>query len=261
MRCRLPLQVRLAAAIALALLALANPRASADDKPAPVTIFVAASTEDAVKQIAGVFTDETKTPVRISAGATNALANQIIEGAPADLFLAANRQWADKVSEAGHAAKSRDLLAGDLVVIVPKGNPAGIRNPKDLLDKKVTHVALAGEKVPAGMYAAQALKPEGIYDRLLAEKKIVRGQDVRQALAFVERGEAEAGVVYWTDALNADKVTVAITFDPDTYDAIVYPLLLLKPGEKNPATAKFFDFLRSDRAADIFTDRGFRVLR
>jgi molybdate transport system substrate-binding protein len=131
---------------------------------------------------------------------------------------------------------------------------------KDLLDKKVEHVALAGEKVPAGIYAQQALKANGIYDRLVEEKKIVRGQDVRFTLTFVERGEAAAGVVYGTDALVTDKVEVAIKLDPQTYEKIVYPLVLLKHGEKSVAAGQFFDFLRSPTAVEIFQAGGFRML-
>ncbi len=221
---------------------------------------MAASTQDAVKKVAAAFTEQTKIDVKISPGPSNALANQIINGADADLFLSANAEWADKVRQEQQAVKTEPLLTNDLVLVVPKGNPAKVKKLEDLLDKRIEHVALAGEKVPAGMYAEQALKAADIYDRLVDEKKIVRGQDVRFALTFVERGEAAAGVVYATDALVSDKVEVAIKFDPKTYDKVVYPLVLLKHGEKNPAADKFFEFLCSPAAAKIFVDCGFRKL-
>ncbi len=251
----------LAVCLALASLAANSSRAGGADKPGTLTIFVAASTQDAVKQVAAAFTDQTKIEVKISSGPTNALANQILNGADADLFLAANSLWADKVRDEGQAAKTQPLLTNDLVLVVAKGNPTGIKKPKDLLEKKVEHVALAGDKVPAGMYAEQALKAEDIYDRLVDEKKIVRGQDVRFTLTFVERGEAAAGVVYWTDALASDKVEVAFTFDTASYEKVVYPLVLLKHGEKNPAAVQFFEFLRSQTAGQKFVDCGFRLLK
>jgi molybdate transport system substrate-binding protein len=256
-----PLRRSLTALVALALLVTVGNRANAADKSETLTIFVAASTQDDVKKVATAFTDETKIEVKISAGPSNALANQIINGADADLFLSANSEWADKVRDEHQAVKTEPLLTNDLVLVVPKGNPAGIKQLTDLLDKKVEHVALAGEKVPAGIYAQQALKAAGIYDRLVEEKKIVRGQDVRFTLTFVERGEAAAGVVYGSDTLVSDKVEVALKFDPATYEKIVYPLVLLKHGEKNAAAAKFFDFLRSPTAVEIFQAGGFRMLK
>lgn len=249
----------IAVCVILALLLLAGSVARAAEKPESLTIFVAASTQDAVKKVAAAFTDKAKIDVKISPGPSNALANQIINGADADLFLSANAEWADKVRHEQQAVKTEPLLTNDLVLVVPKGNPAGVKKLKDLLDKQVAHVALAGEKVPAGEYAEQALKAEGVYDRLVDEKKIVRGQDVRFTLTFVERGEAAAGVVYATDALVSDKVEVALKIDPKTYEKVVYPLVLLKHGEKNAAAVKFFEFLRSPAAADIFKECGFRM--
>ena len=120
---------------------------------------------------------------------------------------------------------------------------------------------MAGEKVPAGTYGQQALEALQIYGQLADAKKIVRGEDVRATLALIERKEAEAGIVYSTDALMTDKVEVVYTFDPKTYDKIVYPLVLLKHGQDKPASQKWFDFLGSKAAEPIFEKRGFKLLK
>ena len=210
-------------------------------------MLAAASTKDAIAEIAQAFEQEMGVKVVVGSGPSNALANQIINGAKADLFLSANRAWADKVKSEGLADGVQPLLGNDLVIIVPKGNPAKIAAPKDLTAKSVTRIALAGEKVPAGNYAQQALESLKLYHDLAAAKKIVRGEDVRATLTYVERGEVEAGIVYATDAKISDKVAAVYTFDPKTYDKIVYPLVLTKQGKQNAAAVKFQAYLVSDK--------------
>ena len=141
-----------------------------------VTAFVAASTQDAVKDVAEKFTHDTGIAVKISPGGSNTLAQQILNGAEADVFLSANEQWADAVKKKGFAAETRPLLTNGLVLVVPKENPAGIKRPEDLLGAKVEHVALAGENVPAGIYGKQALDSLHVYDDLVRDKKIVQRQ-------------------------------------------------------------------------------------
>ena len=222
-----------------------------------VLILVAASANDAVKEIAREFEKQTGAPVKISGGPSQALANQVIQGAPAHLFLSANEEWAKKVDEEGQASKTARLLTNDLVLVVPKGNAARVKTPKDLQSAAVERIALAGEKVPAGKYAQQALTSLKLYDSLVGAKKIVRGQDVRATLTLVERGEVDAGVVYSTDALVTDKVEVVHKFDPKSFDQIVYPLVLLKHGREQADAVKFYEFLQSKEAAKIFAKHGF----
>lgn len=226
-----------------------------------VTIFAAASTQDAVNEAAAAFKSDAGTEVKISPAGSNTLANQIVNGAPADVFLSADEQWGEFVQEKGFAVESHPLLGNRLVLIVPKGNPAGVKSPSDLTDAKVEHVALAGENVPAGIYAKQSLDFFHVYDALARDKKIVRGKDVRATLNLVDLGEVSAGVVYGTDAASSKRVEVVYTFDGKTHDPILYPLLLLKHGQDNPAARKFFDFLRSDSAGKIFKKYGFELLK
>ncbi len=218
---------------------------------------VAASTTEAVEDLSKKFQAELGVEVKINAGPTNALASQILAGAPADVFLSASREWADKVQAGGYAAAQVDLLSNRLVAIVPKGNPAGVHKPEDLTADAVKKLALAGENVPAGMYADQALKKLDLFQKINDEKKIARGQDVRAALGYVERGEAEAGVVYATDARTAPGVEIAFEFDPALHEKIVYVLVLVKQDSENPAARRLYDFLQSSAAQQVFADRGF----
>lgn len=230
-----------------------------DDSSAdPLICLAAASTKDAIEELAARFEKQTGTRVRVSAGPSNALATQIVSGAPADLFLSANEKWADYVNQKGRAEAMTPLLANDLVLIVPRDNSAEIRTAADLTAPRVKRVALAAENVPAGIYAEQALRAMQLYEPLADAKKIVRGQDVRITLNYVARGEADAGVVYATDARISDEVMIVEKFDPKTYDRIVYPLVLVKRERSNPMAQKLYDFLRSPEAAAAFEKRGFK---
>jgi molybdate transport system substrate-binding protein len=222
-----------------------------------VLVSAAASTKDVIEALDKDFSGASGAEVKVNAGPSNTLAQQIIAGAPADLFLSANEQWADDVKKAGQAAESVPLLSNKLVIVVPKANPGGVHAPKDLLGPKVKKIALAGEKVPAGIYAGQALTKLDLLKQLTDADKIVRGQDVRNTLSFVERGEAEAGVVYSTDVRAAKNVETTYEFDPALHDKIVYVLVLLKHGSDNPAAGELFKFWQSPKADDTYKRFGF----
>jgi molybdate transport system substrate-binding protein len=225
-----------------------------------VLVLVAASTRDAVQEIAGAFTRETGVEVRLSADDSSRLAAQIVEGAPADLFLSANVKWANHVKDDGLADRDALLLGNKLVLIVPRGNPAGIHRPDDLTGPAVKHLALAGPTVPAGMYGRQALKKLHLWEKLDEQNKIVSGENVRATLAYVERGEAEAGIVYSTDARITDQVTNVYEFPASLHDPIRYPLVLLKSAAGNEPARRFFDFLCAPAAEKVFTRHGFTWL-
>jgi molybdate transport system substrate-binding protein len=239
-------------------LALADQPTKAPAGGGKALLSTAASTKDLMESLAEQFAKKSKETVKVNPGASNNLAGQIIAGAPADLFLSASPEWAGKVEEAKLAAQHVKLLTNKLVLVVPKGNPAGVKEPKDLTKATVKKIALAGEKVPAGKYADQALTKLGLFDNLSKGRKIVRGEDVRTALAYVERGEVEAGIVYSTDLRAATGVEQVHEFDTALHDEIVYVLLLLKRGEKNSAAKGFFEFLKSDEANATYQKFGFQ---
>src|SRR5262249_9152880 len=148
----------------------------------------------------------------------------------------------------------------DLVVVVPRGNPAGVKNPADLAGDAVKRVAVAGPTVPAGIYARQALKKLKLWDALEKGKKIVSGDNVRATRTFVERGEVEAGVVYATDARITDKAEQVLAFDAADHDPIRYPLVLLEEGQKSAGARALYGHLQSPAAAAVFRKHGFTVL-
>jgi molybdate transport system substrate-binding protein len=193
--------------------------------------------------------------VTIQADDSSRLATQILEGAPADLFLSASERWADVLREKGLVREATVLLGNRLVVIVPRDNPARVTQAKDLALPAVEHVALAGPTVPAGEYARQALESLKLWGAV--QPRVVSGQNVRATLAYVERGEAEAGIVYETDARISDRVTAVYTFAAASHAPIRYPLALLKRSQEPPAARQFYMFLQSPRAGEVFRKYGF----
>lgn len=244
-----------------ALLLLCGCRRSVESRQSDsVLVLAAASTQDAMRAAADMFEQEHGATVRLNADASSSLGLQIARAAPGDLFLPAHEKWAEFVRDKGYAAESCRLLSNALVLVVPRGNPAHIQKPADLLGPGITHLALAGSAVPAGVYARQALKKLHLWDELDKHHKIATGEDVRVTLAYVERGEAEAGIVYATDAQISDRVETVHTFAPSTHEPIEYPLVLLKAGAQKATARQFYDFLQSPRAAAVFEKYGFTPL-
>ena len=229
---------------------------------APVRVLAAASTADAVRAAAKLFTKKTGVEVDISAAGSNTLAAQILAGAPADIFLSASQEWADAVRDAGLAAEVTPLLTNELSLVVPLGKGAKTQKPRDLLGEHIRHVAVAAEGVPAGRYAEQSLRAEGVWDALVAADKIVRGGDVRQAMAYVENGEADAAIVYASDGFDSEKAATVYDFAADSHDPIVYPLVLMKAkgGEPTKNARDFAAFLKTKAATKFFRNRAFGVI-
>jgi molybdate transport system substrate-binding protein len=229
-----------------------------------VTVLVAASLADATQEVGDAFErlmkDQGRVKVTISSGPSNGLAQQIISGAPADLFASASTKWAAALVAEGLVAKQHDLLSNRLVLVVPRGNPAQISGPMDLLSERVQRIVIADANVPAGTYAQQALETLELFRPLEETGRVVRGSDVRVTLAYVERGEVEAGIVYATDAKIAEHVEIVTELDPMSYESIIYPVVLLKDSEANAAAHEFFDFLQGPESTTIFEEHGFTVL-
>jgi molybdate transport system substrate-binding protein len=225
-----------------------------------VLVFAAASTADAMDEIKRRFEQESGARVRTSYAGSSTLAQQIVQGADADVFLTADAAWADFVEAESLAAQRRDLLANRLVVIACKDSMLDLRKPGDLATEGVKHLALADpQSVPAGKYARQALVKLGIWEAV--KKKVVAAADVRQALAYVETGAAEAGIVYATDAAVSKSVQVVAEIPPQWTEPIRYCAVMLRHGAGNPAAELFYRHLFSPAAAEIFQKHGFVVLQ
>jgi molybdate transport system substrate-binding protein len=223
-----------------------------------LTIYVAASTKEAVEEIAKTFQAETGVRVEVSPGPSSRLAKQIVGGGPADLFLSADQANADYLEEKQLVAKRRNLLANRLVVVTPADSQLKLSKLGDLAEKTIKQLALAMEKVPAGEYAREALGKAGVWEQV--KDKVIGGDDVRATLAFVERG-ADAGIVYKTDALGSSKVRIAFEIDPALHKPIEYPLVLIRREADHEAAEEFYQYLASEQVAEAFRRAQFVVLK
>ena len=250
----------LAIAAAVVAGAFAQPkRVSAAGAEPAVVIFAAASTGDAMDEIKDRYKKQFGTRIVTSYAATSTLVQQVENGADAQLLLSANTKWADYLQAKGLVAQRRDLLGNRLVLVVPKDSKLAVDKLEDLLQAKVTRIALGDpEAVPAGIYAKKALVKRKLWDRL--KSKMVAGDSVRSALAFVETGAAEAGFVYASDAAASAKVKVVATISPELTGPVAYPLLLLKKGAANPDASSFYGYLGSPAATEVFRKYGFEIL-
>jgi len=223
-----------------------------------VNLFAAASLTDAVKEIAPLFEKSTGNRVVLNLGGSNDLARQIKAGAAADVFFSADKAQMDGLQAAGlvRTEDRRDVLSNALVAVVPVGSAARIAGPRDLLT--VGRLALADpEAVPAGVYARSWLGSAGLWDAL--KDKVVPTLDVRAALAAVESENADAAIVYRTDAAISKRVKVAFEVPRDQGPAIVYPLAPIAASKK-PAAAALMAHLTSAAARDVYRRYGFIVL-
>lgn len=228
-----------------------------------VVVFAAASLKTALDAIASDYQQKTGNTVTISYAGSNALAKQIIEGAPADIFISASEPWMDEVGKAGLIVDGtrKDLLGNSLVLVAHgSGAPAVDIGPgfdlKGLLGDGKLSMAMV-DAVPAGQYGKEALENLGAWAAV--EGSVAQSENVRAALALVALGEAPYGIVYASDALAEPGVTVVGTFPDDSHVPIVYPAALLS-GAADAADQAFLQAL-SDAAADAtFTAQGFRVL-
>lgn len=228
-----------------------------------VVVFAAASMKTALDPVAADFQAATGNRVTVSYAGSNALAKQILEGAPADIYISASVQWMDEVEKGGEVQDGmrEDLLGNSLVLIAhdPDAQPVELNPAADL------PALLAGGKlamamvdsVPAGQYGKEALTSLGLWDGVAPS--VAQADNVRAALALVATGEAPYGIVYATDAAAEPKVHVVGTFPADTHKAITYPAALLK-NAADPADKAFFEALSADAADEVFRAQGFTIL-
>ena len=248
---------RRAALAAVLALAAAVPAAAGAGERA--LVMAAASARDAMEAAIAAFAPPPGARVEGVYAASPALARQILDGAPAALFLSANRGWMDAVEAAGRVAERRDYLSNRLVLVAPEDAPP----PSPIADAAGIAPALAGGRlavaettaVPAGIYARRALESLGAWEALRG--RLAEAANVRGALFLVERGEAPLGLVYRTDALASKGVRALWTAPADAHPPIVYPLALLKGAENEPAAAAFMAFLLSEEGRRVFAARGF----
>lgn len=186
-------------------------------------------------------------------GASGALAKQIENGAPADVFISANLEWMDYLKN----KKLADVLSiGTFTynTLVFAGTPGKASSMQDLI--KLERIAIGSPKsVPAGEYATEAFKKAGLDKQL--EKKLVMARDVRECLMYAERGEVDGAFVYKTDALQARQAKILFTVPRELYPRVTYPMALTIVGAKNRDATAFFTYLHGDEAKMVLTKYGF----
>ena len=226
-----------------------------------VTVYAAASLTSALQELAKQAPAQ-NLDIRLSFGSSSTLAKQVVQGAPADLYMSANVKWMDYLDEQGliEPGTRTNLLGNALVVIAPRGEPFRVRPEPgfDFASAFKGRLALGDPShVPAGIYAKQALQALGWWPALV--NRLAPAVDVRATLAYVERGECAAGIVYATDAAISDRVEVLATLPPDSHLPIVYPMAVIK-GRHRPEVKKTMAFLQSKTALETFQRYGFQAL-
>ena len=240
-----------------ALLGVAAPLPLAGES-APVLVFTAASTADVVQKIGKAFTARSGTPVRVSSGGSPSLAQQILKGAPADLFIPAGEGVLSGLRRAGlvDSASSYVWVLNSLVVIAPSDATAVPATPQEIADPRFHRLALADpDLVPAGSYARQSLVYFRVWEAVRG--RVIPAPDVRAALAYVESGEADLGIVYATDARITSRVKVVLELPGKSHEEIHYPVSLVAHPGASPAARPFMEFLRSADARKLLVEAGF----
>lgn len=248
--------MRLILLILLGLIAYPHGTAVARD----VILFAAASTTQVMKEITQSRNATENAKIRLVYGSSGTLARQIGNGAPADIFFSANPKWVDYLIDGGHARKpSRQTVFRNRIVLIAPAinNTPQPFNPTSHLGTSLGpngRLAIGDpQHVPAGLYARQALSGLGLWGQFV--HRTVRTQNVRLALALVQRREAPLGVVYYTDALQAGQVRIVMTFNGALHDPIRYDAIATKTD--NPGAAALMAYLASDAAKKIYRKYGF----
>ena len=227
-----------------------------------ITVFAAASLTNALQDIDSSFDKKTGNATRESFASSSTLARQIEAGAPAQIFISADTKWMSYLAQKGLVAAQKILLGNELALIAPVASPLAPR----AIDSAMDWLRLLGtdgrlalgdpDHVPAGIYAKEALQHLGAWNSL--QPRLAPAEDVRGALALVERGEAPLGIVYVTDARVSARVKIVGIFSAASHAPIVYPSAIVK-GADSVGVQAYFRFLSSPQAREVFARYGFAV--
>jgi len=225
---------------------------------AELTVYAAASLTDALKEIAAAYEKQSGDKLQFNFGASSMLARQIEEGAPADLFFSADEAKMDALEKKDLLLPGtrRSLLSNLLVIVVPTDASTAPKSAADLVKPEFKKIALAEpQTVPAGIYAREYLQKLGLWDAV--KEKVVPTENVRAALAAVESGNVEVGIVYKTDSLISKKVKVAVEVPAAEEPKISYPIAVLKSSKQADRAKKFAEYLAGPTPRSVFEKFGF----
>lgn len=225
---------------------------------AQLTVHAATSLIDALKEIAPTYEKESGDKLQFNFGASSALARQIEEGAPADVFFSADEAKVDSLDKKGLliSGTRHSLLSNLLVIVVPADATVTPKSAADLARPEVKRLALAETlTVPAGIYAREYLEKLGLWETI--KEKVIPTENVRATLAAVGSGNVNAGIVYRTDALISGKVKVAVEVAATEGPKISYPVAVVKASREPERAKKFAEYLAGPAARLVFEKFGF----
>lgn len=228
---------------------------NAGSEKVELTISAAASLQDAINEIKTAYEKENaNVKINLNLGASGALQQQISQGAPVDLFFSAAEDKFEKLKDEKLIEKGINLIGNEIVLVVPKESNQSINEFEDL--PKVKKIAIGTpETVPAGQYGKETLENIGIWKD--SEENLVYAKDVRQVLTYVETENVDAGIVYKTDALTSEKIKITATATEDTHTPINYPVGVIKESSHLEEANKFYEYLQTKEAMEIFVKYGF----
>lgn len=250
--------------VAVAALMAANPTAAARAQTQDVVVFAAASLKTALDDISARWRADGNRAPRVSYAASSALAKQIEQGAPADLFISADLDWMDYLDQRQliQSATRFDLLSNRLALVAENNSTVELTiAPGFDLSGALGNgrLALANvESVPAGKYGKAALETLGVWPSVVG--KLAQAADVRAAMVLVSRGEAPFGIVYQTDAAADPGVRIVGLFPADSHPPIIYPAALVA-GSKNADGRRLLNYLGGSAAKPLFEKQGFTLLK
>ena len=225
--------------------------------PEALVVLAASSLQGVLPVVARAWRTAGGVPVRFSFDATSRLAPQILRGAPADVFISADDVWMRWLLERGgvEGESIRPVATNQLVFVVPRGASDPPGEAGSIAGADLARIALAGENVPAGRYARAALERLGAWSSV--EPRVVRGGSVRGTLEWVARAEVDGGIVYRSDALAENRVTLVFAFEGEDFPAPTYPGAVTAGSENREAAEAFLDFMSGAEAVAVLLASGF----
>ena len=226
-----------------------------------ITVFAAASMQNAMEQIAPLYKKSSGNEITFSFDSSGTLKTQIEEGAECDLFISAALKQINALEKSGLIDPSSrvNLLENKIALAVPEGNPAGISSYQDIGTDKVKLIALGNSDVPVGAYSQEILSNMGIWDRLNTEGKISFAGNVTEAAMQIREGAVDCGIIYATDAATYGLKVIAEPPAGTLKTPVIYPAVVIS-GSKHKDTAKdFLSYLQGEEAGKIFASIGFSL--
>jgi molybdate transport system substrate-binding protein len=242
---------------------LAPPPPQTHTESSTLLVAAAASLQKALEEITPLYEQVGENRrANYNFGSSGALQQQIEQGAPADIFISAARKQMDGLQQKNLlvAGTRQNLLTNRLVLVTPKTTGNKLTDFRQLAKPEIQRISIGEPRsVPAGQYATEVLKNLGVLEQV--QSKFVLGSSVKSVLASVETGDADAGIVYMTDAKSSDKVVIAAIADEFLHSSIVYPIAILKSSQAIEASQDYLKFLQSQSIQAVFEKYGFGIAK